>query len=79
MSIGTGLGDLGAWRPSPSTGGEARSSRSPAIFETTRTAVLARLIDVAAIAGGLLIAGFGAALLNAAAAVSRHRSALIET
>jgi ABC-type nickel/cobalt efflux system permease component RcnA len=69
MSIGTGLSI-------PALATLSVYARKGAIrlagLVEQRGSVLARLFDMAAILGGLVIAGFGLALLNASLAVSQH-------
>ena len=69
MSIGTGLAisALAAFSVYARKG----ALRLAAMFET-KDAVLASAVNVASLVGGLMIAAFGLALLQAALAVSRH-------
>ena len=69
MSVGTGLSISGL--AALSVFARKGAIRLASTFEQ-RGSTLARLFDIAALLGGLVITGFGFALLNASLAVSRH-------
>ena len=69
MSIGTGL-SISALA-ALSVYARKGAIRLAGAFEQ-RGSTLSRLFDAAALLGGLVIIGFGFALLNASLAVSRH-------